>query len=391
MAVQDISKSIDICANYYGEQAAEVKAYLLAGQERALKLDNRGPIRFDKNGQLDASIREAYSQYGFYVFEDVLSQEELDDLESDLATMRDRFPAGPESAVDHAGRPALGADNKSLTLLWSKPLGDPLGGTELANGRHEVKMFEPEAESDAPAAAPFLLLGSLQFSDACLRTYAHPELLRVAETINGPDFAPFNEALFIKDPGVGAAVSWHQDGVTHWDNPDFDEDIHGFNFMAQMYGSTAVNGVWILPGSHKMGKLDIKALVKESGSERLEGAVPIVCNPGDVVICNRQLLHGSFPNCGLEPRVTVNFGFHRRSSVFGVKGGGVHSDAQVFDDAIIARRSRALGYAIDARKQRFPDETPYCYQPFVSQGIEYLWNEQARSDMKDYNCDDLSI
>ncbi len=389
--MQDISKSIDICANYYGEQAEEVKAYLLAGQERALKLDNRGPIRFDKNGQLDPSIREAYSRYGFYVFEGVLSQEELDDLETDLAAMRDRFPTGPESGVDRAGRPALGADNKSLTLLWSKPLGDPLGGTELANGRHEVKMFEPEAESDAPAAAPFLLLGSLQFSDACLRTYAHPELLRVAETINGPDFAPFNEALFIKDPGVGAAVSWHQDGVTHWDNPDFDEDIHGFNFMAQMYGSTAVNGVWILPGSHKMGKLDIKALVKESGSERLEGAVPIVCNPGDVVICNRQLLHGSFPNCGLEPRVTVNFGFHRRSSVFGVKGGGVHSDAQVFDDAIIARRSRALGYAIDARKQRFPDETSYSYQPFASQGIEYLWNEQARSDMKDYNCDDLSI
>ncbi len=62
----------------------------------------------------------------------------------------------------------------------------------------------------------------------------------MTETINGADFAPFNEALFIKDPGVGAAVSWHQDGVTHWDNPAFDEDIHGFNFMAQMYGSTAV-------------------------------------------------------------------------------------------------------------------------------------------------------
>ena len=41
----------------------------------------------------------------------------------------------------------------------------------------------------------------------------------------------------------------------------------------------------------------IKKLVAESGSERLEGAVPIVCNPGDAVICNRQLLHGSFPNC----------------------------------------------------------------------------------------------
>jgi hypothetical protein len=67
-----------------------------------------------------------------------------------------------------------------------------------------------------------------------------PDLLRVAESINGPDFAPFNEALFIKDPGIGAAVSWHQDGVTHWESEDFNEDIHGFNFMAQVYGSTAV-------------------------------------------------------------------------------------------------------------------------------------------------------
>jgi ectoine hydroxylase-related dioxygenase (phytanoyl-CoA dioxygenase family) len=389
--MQDISDSIDICASYYGEHADAVKAYLLAGQEQALTLGNRGPICFGDDGQLDPSIREAYSRHGFYVFENVLSRQELDDLEADLASMRDRFPTGPESAIDHAGRPALGADNKALTLLWSKPLGDPLGGTALANGRHEVKMFEPEASSDSPAAAPFLLLGSLQFSDACLRTYAHPELLRVTETINGPDFAPFNEALFIKDPGVGAAVSWHQDGVTHWDNPAFDEDIHGFNFMAQMYGSTAVNGVWVLPGSHKLGKLDIKALVATSGSERLEGAVPIVCNPGDVVICNRQLLHGSFPNCGLEPRVTVNFGFHRRSSVLGVTGGGVHSDAQVFDDTIIARRSRALGYAIEARKQRFPDETPYTYAPFEDEGLRFEWNESARQDLKDYNCDDLSI
>ena len=154
MAVQDISESIDICAGYYGEQAEEVKAYLLAGQGRALSLDNRGPIRFDSDGKLDATIREAYSRHGFYVFEGVLSQEELTDLETDLASMRDRFPTGPESAVDRAGRPALGTDNKALTLLWSKPLGDPLGGTELANGRHEVKMFEPEAEDAAFGARP---------------------------------------------------------------------------------------------------------------------------------------------------------------------------------------------------------------------------------------------
>ena len=387
----DISESIEACAKHYGEQADAMRSYLLEGQAAALALPNRGPLRFTESGALADEIRAEYSEYGFYVFENVLSAAELADIKADLDIMRAQFPTGPESQVNAAGEPALGADAKALTLVWSKPLGDPLGGTELANGRHQVKMFEPEADAEAPPAAPFILLGSLQFSDACLRTYAHPELLRVTESINGPDFAPFNEALFIKEPRIGAAVSWHQDGVTHWDSPDFDEDIHGFNFMAQVYGSTAVNGVWVLPGTHKQGKLDIKALVAESGSERLEGAVPIVCNPGDVVICNRQLLHGSFPNCGFEPRITVNFGFHKRSSVLGVMGGGIHSDAQVFDEEIVARRSRAIGYAIDARKQRFPDETPYQYQPLTAAANDYRWNDAARADLKDYNLDDLSI
>jgi len=389
--MQDISRSIEACAAHYGDDAEAMKQYLEDGQRAALELDNRGPIEFDQHGRLAQSILDAYSKYGFYVFTGVLSEEECQDLEADLEHMKTTFPTGPESKVDSQGRPALGADSLTPSLVWSKPLGDPLGGTELANGRHQVKMFEPEAKDSTPAAAPFILLGSLRFSDACLRTYAHPELLRVAEAVNGEDFAPFNEALFIKEPGIGAAVSWHQDGVTHWDSPNFDEGIHGFNFMAQLYGSTAVNGVWVLPGSHRLGKLDIKSLVSDSNSERLKGAVPLVCGRGDVVICNRQALHGSFPNSGFEPRLTVNFGFHRRSSVLGVQGGGIHSDAQVFDETIIARRSKVLGYAIAARKERFPEEQAYEYQPFKEAGLSFEWNDAARADIKDYNRDDLSI
>ena len=128
--------------------------------------------------------------------------------------------------------------------------------------------------------------------------------------------------------------------------------------MAQVYGSTAVNGVWVLPGSHKVGKVDIKELVVASGSERIDGTVPLICDAGDVVICNRQLVHGSFPNSGFEPRITVNMGFHRRSSVLNVMGAGTHNEAQVFDEALIAKRSEVIGYGIDARRQRYPNEEP---------------------------------
>ena len=387
----DASKSIEACAAYYGDEADAMKEYLINGEKNALALGNRGPITFDENGNLSSAIKEAYSKNGFYIFEGVLKNDEVEDIKEDLENLRQQFPTGPESTLNAKGEPAMNAESKSLTLVWSKPLGDPLGGTELANGRHQIKMFEPEAKEDAPSAVPLILLGSLQFSDACLRTYAHPKLLKVAESINGKDFAPFNEALFIKEPGIGAAVSWHQDGVTHWESENFDEEIHGFNFMAQVYGSTAVNGVWVVPGTHKVGKIDIKKIVAETGSERIDGAVPIVCNPGDVVICNRQLLHGSFPNCGFEPRVTVNFGFHKRSSVIGTQGGGIHSEAQVFDDEIIERRSRSIGYAIEARKQKYPNEEAYKYYPFEQSGKSFVWNDSSREDLKDYNLEDLSI
>ena len=389
--VQDITASIEACAAHYGDESDEMRAYLLDGQRKALAMDNRGPIVFEDNGQLSQQIVTAYEKYGFYIFTDVINEEELGDIKADLDDLKSRFPVSPGAPVAADGSPALGADCSTLTLLWSKSLGDPLGGTKLANGRHQVKLYEPTAADDAPEFAPFLLLGSLQFSETCLRVYGHPQLLKVAEEINGGDFAPFNESLFIKEPGVGAAVSWHQDGSTHWDNPEFDGGIHGFNFMVQVYGSTAVNGVWVLPGSHTQGKIDITKLVAQSGSERIEGTVPLVCDAGDVIICNRQLLHGSFANTGFEPRITVNFGFHRRSSVLNVEGSGTHSEVQIFDADLIAKRSEVIGYGIDARRQRFPSETPFVYKPFRDQGLVYQWNEEARASLHDYNALDLSI
>ncbi|TXL72908.1 phytanoyl-CoA dioxygenase family protein [Vineibacter terrae] len=375
----------------YGSEEAAMQAYLKAGAERAQALGNRGPIRFTLDGRVHPDILEAYWRCGFYVFEGVLRQEELADIEADLHAIQDRLPAARGAALDRKGRPALAADCAAPTLLWSKPLGDPLGGTTLANGRHQVKMFEPTPAADAPEEVVYLILGSLQFSEAALRVYGHPQLLAVAAAVNGDDFVPFNEALFIKEPGLGASVAWHQDGVTHWDSPDWDQGTHGFNFMAQLYGCTPANGVWVVPGSHKLGKLDIKAMVAAAGSERLPDAVPLVCRPGDVAITNRQAVHGSFANTSPQWRVTVNFGFHRRRSVLGVKGGGVHNAPAVYDTARIRERARVIGYAIDARRRRFPDEAPFVYQPHAAAGEAYTWDAAAKAGLKDYNLLDLSI
>ncbi len=254
-----MSTSTTLAVDHNADEAV-MRDYLREGERRALELNNRGPIRFNADGSLHADIVEAYWRCGFYIFEGVLGAGELADIDADLQDILERLPVGKDSPVDAKGRPALGADCKAPTLFWAKPLGDPFGGTDLANGRHPVKMAEPVPASDAPKDVVYLILGSLQFSDACLRVYGHPQLLAVAAAINGDDFTPFNEALFIKEPGRGASVAWHQDGTTHWDSPDWDEGCHGFNFMAQLYGCTAANGVWVVPGTHKRGKVDIRAM-----------------------------------------------------------------------------------------------------------------------------------
>jgi hypothetical protein len=375
----------------YGPEQSAMERYRREGEERARQLNNRGPLRFDANGNLDPAILEAYSRLGFYIFERLVKEEERKDIERDVFEILARAPFTKDAKVDSQGRPAMGADCKAPSITFVKPLSDPVGGTEYAHGRHPVKMNEPTPPKEAPEYVVQLVLGSLQFSDACLRLYGHPQLLKVAETINGKDFVPFNEAVWIKQPGLGGSVAWHQDGWTHWNSPTLDEGSHGFNFMMQLYGCNAANGLWVVPGSHKLGKVDIKAMVAAAGSDRLPQAVPLICEPGDVVITNRQALHASFANTCEDIRVTINFGFHRRRSVLGYPTGVATDPSDVYDEKIIRARSRMIAYAISARQQRFPNERPYRYQPFSGQEDQYRWTPEARSDLKDYNLQDLFI
>jgi ectoine hydroxylase-related dioxygenase (phytanoyl-CoA dioxygenase family) len=378
MATRDLAKADTALGDYFR-----------AGEARARALQNRGPIRFTPEGELAPDIIEAYRTFGFYVFERVVDDAELAELKTEFHAIVDRLPTGRESPVDHLGRPAIGVGLPLSPFHWSKPLGDPFGG---AGGlaRSPVKMIEGTPTASLPDEVVFIIRGPLQFSDAALRAYGHPGLLGVSAAINGEDFVPFSEGYVVKQPGAGAAFAWHQDGTTHWDSPDWDPLIHGFNFMLQLYKSTPANGVWFVPGTHALGKIDVAACIKEAGGNLLPDAVPLICNPGDVAISNRHIMHGSFANSTNDWRVTLNMGFHRRKSVLGVTGRNSHDEA-AYDAERIRKRSEMIGYAIDARRRRFPDETPFVYRPHLRNGESYRWNNAARAETSGYYVRDLNI
>ena len=81
--------------------------------------------------------------------------------------------------------------------------------------------------------------------------------------------------------------------------------------------------VWVVPGSHDIGNVEILVIQDDAGSNRLPGAVPLICGPADLVINNRQTVHGAFANTSKNVRVTIDAGFHRRISVLDVTSGGV--------------------------------------------------------------------
>ena len=368
--------------------------YFKNGEDAAYALPNRGPLKFTKDGELHPEILEAYWRYGFYVLEGVIGSDELQHLVEEFESILTRAPSHGGSKFDGQGRPSIDQGFESVSFRFAKPLSDPMGATDLTGGRYPVKMTEFEAPSDGPVEVLLNIGGSLQMMEANLKLYGHPQLLRVAQAINGADFVPFKEAIWVKPAHYGAAVSWHQDGTTHWENPNLDAGTHGFNFMAQLYATDPMNALWIIPESHDKGKADIKKLIMENGgSDKLPGAVPLLCAAGDVAVCSRQMVHCSFPNRSEQQRVTYVFGFHRRSSVQGVHGWDVQEQASVvYDEERIRARSRIIQLAIDARQKTYPDETAYIYQPMAQEADSLRWSQQTRETvLKNYNRLDLGI
>ena len=82
------------------------EAYRRGGCERAARLGNRGPMRFDEDGRLAQDILDAYRRTGFYVFTGVLSPQEVTELGfgwfpgvtgAGVLPMAARFPRSPNA------------------------------------------------------------------------------------------------------------------------------------------------------------------------------------------------------------------------------------------------------------------------------------------------------
>lgn len=148
----------------------------------------------------------------------------------------------------------------------------------------------------------------------------HPVLLDYVEDLLGPNFYLWGSQFFVKDPGDGRVVPWHQD-AQYWP-------------LSPQNSCTVFIAFWdcdrenacmeVVPGTHRVGILkhhttdDGRHVLKQeidTGEFDPADTVPLELKAGEISLHDDAIVHGSGPNLSHRRRV----GFTMRFSTTDVK------------------------------------------------------------------------
>lgn len=136
---------------------------------------------------------------------------------------------------------------------------------------------------------------------ASLELLGSPAVLGIVESLAGNNFVPTYESLVFKDEGDGAAIDWHQDAVHPRTHRIFNVDVY---LDASRKGEGALR---VAPGSQKQ-PVDICQLEEEYGWDA-PGVIQAEMEPGDVLVHDVMVVHGSEAVTGNHLRRTIYYEF----------------------------------------------------------------------------------
>ncbi|MGS0685337.1 phytanoyl-CoA dioxygenase family protein [Nakamurella sp. GG22] len=134
-----------------------------------------------------------------------------------------------------------------------------------------------------------------------LELLGSPEVLGIAESLAGHNFVPTYESMVFKSAGDGAPIPWHQDAVHPRNFRLFNVDVY---LDASRRGKGAL---FVVPGSQR-SRTDACGLAETHGWD-LPGAIEVEMQPGDVLVHDDMIVHGSPPAIGNALRRTIYFEF----------------------------------------------------------------------------------
>jgi len=194
-------------------------------------------------------------------------------------------------------------------------------------------MFRVDYLHDKGEAASLALLGS-------------PQVLGVAESLCGRNFVPTYESMVFKQEGDGEAIRWHQDAVHPRRHRIFNYDLY---LDESRDGAGALV---VIPGTQTT-KLDACELERMHGWTP-PGSIVVEMQPGDVLLHDVMVVHGSPRALGNALRRTIYYEFRAAEQIL---------SEGPWDREWVDRRLRLVPLGLRAYAEMFPAEPPFEHSP----------------------------
>lgn len=188
------------------------------------------------------------------------------------------------------------------------PVFDAAAVPHLQKRLHELEAGMPD---DVPISSVNMWHKANRWIYDLART---PAILDYVEDLIGPNFFQWGGGFFVKYPGEGHFVPWHQDSQ-YWPLSPRKTITASLAF----YDGTRDNGAMlVLRGSHRLGQIphhdvagDEYMLGQEIDADRIDEsqAVAIELKAGEISLHDEALAHGSGPNRGDAPRAVLTMRF----------------------------------------------------------------------------------
>lgn len=176
--------------------------------------------------------------------------------------------------------------NDEMPSNWYKSHGGQQSAAEITATSSDSK--------EVKRGVPFRIEYPLSRSRSCVNLMGHAFVLRSMEQLLGTkDFIPTWDSLVFKIEGEGVPIRWHRDASA--ESVGFDTPAIDVGFYLDDANAKLGNCLWVVPGSHKWpdflaGQMGLH--LTKDGFNR-NGAVPVPVKPGDIILHNILVLHGS--------------------------------------------------------------------------------------------------
>ncbi len=177
---------------------------------------------------------------------------------------------------------------------------------------------------------------------ASLELLGSPQVLAVAESLCGVNFVPTYESMVFKMAGDGEKIPWHQDAVHR-------RTYRVFNFDLYLDPSRAGGGALRVVPRSQTTVHDACQVAEQYGWD-LPGVVQVELEPGDVLLHDVMVLHGSERTLGTQLRRTVYYEFRASEMIL---------EEGPWDQEWIEQRLHLLPLAQKYFAQAYPHATPF--------------------------------